>query len=157
MEKGLNSYYGMGYNDYLYAKYGLEAAKEIGNYNGVASLASQAAEKLLKAVIEHYFADDEDCIRLLKSHNLRLLIEKIKSRFRDCPLDSKDYKWLGDFYYDARYPGDNFVAVSEESGLECIRLLEELIDWIDSLEEQPRQKPSGLGKAKDLFKRLNKE
>jgi HEPN domain-containing protein len=52
MEKKLNSYYGMGYNDYLYAKHSINAAKEIGNYNGVAALASQSAEKLLKAVIE---------------------------------------------------------------------------------------------------------
>ena len=60
-------------------------------------MASQSAEKLLKAVIENYFIDDEDCIRLLKSHNLRALLDKIKSRFPDCPLDSKDYTWLGNF------------------------------------------------------------
>lgn len=151
MEKGLNSYYGMGYNDYLYAKHGLKVARKIGNFNGVATMASQAAEKLLKAVIEKYFIDDEDCIRLLKSHNLRALLEKIKTRFPDCPLDSKDYKWLGDFYYDARYPGDNFTTVGEESGLECIRLLEELIAWIDSLEEPRKNKPSGLGKLEEFI------
>lgn len=97
MEKGLNSYYGTGFNDYLYAKKSINIAEEIGNYNGVAYMASQSAEKLLKAVIERYLIDDEDGIRLLKSHNLRSLIEKIKTEFPDCPLDSKDYKWLGDF------------------------------------------------------------
>lgn len=152
MEKGLNSYYGMGYNDYLYAKHTIDAAKVIGNYNGVASMASQSAEKLLKAVIEHYFIDDEDSIRLMKSHNLRSLVEKIKTRFPNCPLDSKDYKWLGDFYYDARYPGDNFITVGEESGRECIRLLEELLQWIDSLEEPTENKPAGLGKLNDFIK-----
>lgn len=151
MEKGLNSYYGMGYNDYLYAQHSMNIAKEIGNYNGVASMASQSAEKLLKAVIETYFTDDEDCIRLMKSHNLRTLIEKIKARFTSCPLDSKDYKWLGDFYYDARYPGDNFIVVSEESGEECIRLLEKLLLWIDSLDEPRKDKPSGLGKIGDYL------
>lgn len=152
MEKGLNSYYGMGYNDYLYAKHSIDVAKVIGNYNGVASMASQSAEKLLKAVIEQYFIDDEDCIRLMKSHNLRSLLEKIKTRFPNCPLDSKDYKWLGDFYYDARYPGDNFIVVGEDSGLECIRLLDELLHWIDSLEEPVANKPSGLGKLNDFIK-----
>jgi HEPN domain-containing protein len=88
----------------------------------------------------------------LKSHNLRALLEKIKGRFTDCPLDSKDYKWLGDFYYDARYPGDNFVVVGEESGLECIRLLEELIRWIDSLGERPKQIPAGVERVKDIIK-----
>ncbi|NLK73865.1 MAG: HEPN domain-containing protein [Clostridiales bacterium] len=151
MEKGLNSYYGTGYNDYLYAKNSLDIAREIGNFNGVASMASQAAEKLFKAVIEKYFIDDEDCIRLLKSHNLRSMLEKIKTKFPDCPLDSKDYKWLGDFYYDARYPGDNFTVVGEESGQECIRLLEELIGWIDSLDDTNGNKPKGLGKIGDFI------
>lgn len=151
MEKGLNSYYGMGYNDYLYAKHNINIAREIGNYNGVASMASQSAEKLLKAVIEYYFVDDEDCIRLMKSHNLRTLLEKIKTRFIDCPLDSKDYKWLGDFYYDARYPGDNFIMVGEESGEECIRLLEELLQWIDGIKEPQKNKPLGLGKIGDFI------
>ena len=85
MEKGLNSYYGTGYNDYLYAKNSLDIAREIGNFNGVASMASQAAEKLFKAVIEKYFIDDEDCIRLLKSHNLRSMLEKIKTKFQTVP------------------------------------------------------------------------
>ncbi|NLZ83525.1 MAG: HEPN domain-containing protein, partial [Clostridiales bacterium] len=147
----------MGYNDYLFAKHSINAAKEIGNYNGVASMASQSAEKLLKAVIERYFADDEDCIPLMKSHNLRSLLEKIKTRFPDCPLDSKDYKWLGDFYYDARYPGDNFITVGEESGLECIRLLDELLLWIDTLEEPTKKKPLGLGKIEDFIETEHKD
>ena len=151
MEKGLNSYYGMGYNDFLFAMHGINAAKEIGNYNGIAYMASQSAEKLLKAVIEHYFVDDEDCIRLLKSHNQRSLLEKIKTRFPECTLDSKDYKWLGDFYFDARYPGDNFIEVGEESGLECIRLVEELLRWINSLDEPEKKKPKGLGRIGDFI------
>lgn len=151
MEKGLNSYYGTGFNDYLYAKNSINIAEEIGNYNGVAYMASQSAEKLLKAVIERYLIDDEDGIRLLKSHNLRSLIEKIKTEFPDCPLDSKDYKWLGDFYYDARYPGDNFTVVGKESGVECIRLLDKLIGWIDSIDAPNANKPTGLGKIEDFI------
>lgn len=151
MDKGLNSYYGMGYNDYLYAKNSINVAKEIGNYNGLASMASQSAEKLLKAIIEVYFVDDEDCLKLMRSHNLRALVEKINNRFTESPLNSKDYKWLGDFYYDARYPGDNFIMVGEESGLECIRLLDELIAWIDSIEEPQVQSPLGLGKIEDYI------
>lgn len=90
---------------------------------------------MLKAVIECFFADDEDCIWLMKSHNLRALLEKIKSRFKDCPLDSKDYKCLG-----------------EESGLECIRLLEELIQWIDTLDERPKQIPAEVERVEDIIR-----
>ena len=35
MEKKINSYYGMAYNDYCYAKAGMQVGEQLGNYNGV--------------------------------------------------------------------------------------------------------------------------
>lgn len=119
----LNSYMGLAENDYLYAKNSLSVGKEIGNFNGVAALCSQSAEKYLKAVIEKCFIDDEDAAQLLHSHNLRALYNKISTKY---PLEftSRECKWLGDFYFDARYPGDNFVTVNEDDAMECLRLVE---------------------------------
>ena len=34
MEKKINSYYGMAYNDYCYAKAGMQVGEQLGNYNG---------------------------------------------------------------------------------------------------------------------------
>ncbi len=140
MEK-INSYYGIATNDYLYAKAGLTIGEEIGNYNSVASLCSQAAEKFLKAVIEFCFADEE-LVSYLRTHNLRVLVTKIKERYPDANLDSKDCKWLGDFYFDARYPGDNFVLVSKEDAEECIRITETIKETVKELlrEESERRK-----------------
>lgn len=45
-------------------------------------------------------------------------------------------KWLGDFYFDARYPGDNFVEVNKEDALECIRITEDLQQKVRNLLEQ---------------------
>ena len=122
MEK-LNSYLGIARNDYLYAKNAMSTGKEIGNFNGVAALCAQSGEKYLKAVIEKCFVDDGDVMDLLHSHNLRSLYNKIITKF-NMNVSSKDCKWLGDFYFDARYPGDNFVTVNEEDAQECLRIVE---------------------------------
>lgn len=124
MEK-LNSYLGMARNDYLYARNGMSLGKKIGNFNGVAALCSQSGEKYLKAVIEKCFIGDEDALDLLHSHNLRALYNKVITKF-NLQVSSKDCKWLGDFYFDARYPGDNFVVVNEQDAEECLRIVEAL-------------------------------
>jgi HEPN domain-containing protein len=87
----------------------------------------------MKAVIEIYDVDNENSLQLMRTHNLRLLVNRLRELFKGCPLSSKDYKWLGDFYYEARYPGDNFVVVNEEDALESLRLVEFLKEWIESI------------------------
>ena len=124
MEKGLNSYYGMAYNDYCYAKAGMQVGEQLGNYNGVAALCAQSAEKYLKAILEVTFG--EESLGLMHSHNLRAIVNKLKEAYPNLELSTKDMKWLGDFYFDARYPGDNFIQVHKEDALECLRLTEYL-------------------------------
>lgn len=134
MEAKINSYYGMAYNDYCYAKAGMQVGEQLGNYNGVAALCAQSAEKYLKALLEVTFADE--ALNLLHSHNLRAITNKLKEVYPDLTLSTKDMKWLGDFYFDARYPGDNFIEVNKEDALECLRLTEELQKIITTLLEQ---------------------
>ena len=122
MEKGLNSYYGMAYNDYCYAKAGMQVGEQLGNYNGVAAL----------------------CLGLMHSHNLRAIVNKLKEAYPNLELSTKDMKWLGDFYFDARYPGDNFIQVHKEDALECLRLTEDLQKkttiLLDQIERDKQQK-----------------
>ena len=91
---------------------------------------AQAAEKYLKALAERCLVDDPEAVTLLKTHNLRSLVNKLKEQIPGIPLDSRDCKWLGDFYFDARYPGDNFVTVSEEDALECLRITEHIRETV---------------------------
>ena len=145
----LNSYIGMAENDYLYAKAGMEVCRQLGNYNSVASGCAQAAEKYLKALAEICLVDDEDGVTVLKTQNLRTLVNRIKEHFPKIALDSRDCKWLGDFYFDARYPGDNFVLVNEEDAGECLRITGELREIVIGALEQlndVRQKKGSLTK-----------
>ncbi len=146
MEKKLNTYFSRAYSDYLYAKAGLEVGKSFGDYNGVASMCAQSAEKYLKAVLEQCIID-EDVMSLLHSHNLRSILNRIKEVYKELDVSTKDIKWLGDFYFDARYPGDNFVAVSEEDALECLRIVEDLETKVRYLLEE-EEKRRALKKEK---------
>lgn len=148
----LNSYFGMGMNDYLYAKGSMATSREIGNYNGTAALCSQSGEKFLKAVIEKCFADEDssELIPLLRTHNLRTLYNKITTKY-NLATSSKDCKWLGDFYFDARYPGDNFVLVTEKDALECLAILEMIkTDTEKLLDEEETRRNAARDKVKTL-------
>lgn len=134
MDKKINSYYGMAYNDHCFAETSLHIAERLGNYNNLAFICSQAAEKYLKAVLEVTFG--EESLGLMHSHNLRAITNMLKKAYPDLEISSKDMKWLGDFYFDARYPGDNFVEVNREDAIECLRLTKELQETVTCLLKQ---------------------
>lgn len=122
----LNSYYGMSENDYSFAKNSLATCESLGNYNVIASLCAQAEENFLKAMVEVAFDNDSESIQLLHSHNLRAIYNEVIQKY-DLLVTSRDCKWLGDFYFDARYPGDNFVIVNRNDAEECLNIVEQLM------------------------------
>nr|WP_307992766.1 HEPN domain-containing protein [uncultured Niameybacter sp.] len=127
-----NSFLGRGINDYLYAKSSMKDGTKP-EYNWPAVIFAQAAEKILKAVIETKFVDDSSCIQIMRTHNLRTVVNKILERFPDAKLSSKDCKWLGDFYFDARYPGDDFIIVTFEDALEAMKIVEEILVEVEKI------------------------
>lgn len=86
---------------------------------------AQSAEKFLKAVLELVAERSADTLRLMRSNNLRAIYNEV-IKYKEFRISARDCKWLGDFYFDARYPGDNFVEVSKYDILECVQLLEVL-------------------------------
>ncbi|MFI3238308.1 MAG: HEPN domain-containing protein [Lachnospiraceae bacterium] len=153
MGKTLNSYYGMAENDYLYAKAGLTVCEKLGNYNAVASGCAQAAEKYLKALAERCLIEDSQAVAILRTHNLRTLVAAIKKELTYIDLNSKDCKWLGDYYYEARYPGDNFVLVSKEDAEECIRITEKICEIVTEELTKIAESKRSVGLFEDM-KRL---
>lgn len=127
-----NSFLGRGINDYLYAKDSMKDQMKQ-EYNWPAVIFAQAAEKLLKAVIEVEFVEDSQCIGLMRTHNLRTIVVKILGKFPNAKLNAKDCKWLGDFYFDARSPGDDFIVVTLEDGLEAMRIVEDILIEVEKI------------------------
>lgn len=128
----MNSYYSRALSDLRYAEDGLEVGRKYGDFNNVAVLGSQAGEKFLKAIVELAFAEDQTCIDLMKTHNLRTLCNKINTKCT-MTVSSRDCKWLGDFYFEASYPGKNFVVVSKDDALECLDLAKQIKEDTDRI------------------------
>lgn len=137
MEK-LNSYFGLAENEYLYTKNGFAFCEQIGNYNNATTGCSQSAEKYLKAILELLFTEEDDVLTFMKSHNLRAILNKIKEKC-DFPVSSKDCKWLGDFYFEARYPGENFLVTTKEDAEEALSILERIREAASDIIEKERK------------------
>ena len=97
-----NSYYSIACNEFWYLR---DAVSPV-YCNPAAASAQQIAEKMLKSVAELVCTGIE---KLMTSHNLRALYDEIKRVDTSLQLERKDLALLKDYYYDARYPGDNFV------------------------------------------------
>lgn len=125
-------------NDYLYATGTFEQCSY--DYNVPAYLLSQAGEKYMKAVVE-VLPKTAESLSMLRSHNLRALFNYI-SKYEQLPVSSMECKWLGDFYYDARYPGDDTVVVSREDVVQCIDIAKKLRNFSKDIISKLSANPS---------------
>ncbi len=131
--KAKNTYYSIGYDDYLFAKDSLPLCDRSNSYNSVVAILAQSAEKFLKEIIEQKFVDDSSCIAILRTHNLRVLVNKIKERYPEVALNSMECKWLGDFYFDARYPGDNYVVVAKDDAYTALEIATSILECTNEI------------------------
>ena len=121
-----NDFYDIAYEDLLY----LQATLHLPFYNNIAVASEQIAEKMLKSVVERI---NVDCESLLRSHNLRALFDTIRNEYPSCHIDRGKLSMLKDYYFDAKYPGDNFVNVTKE---ECIDTMYSVINYVHYVRKQ---------------------
>ena len=115
-----NTYLDIAENDLEY----LEAVLKTGNtfYNQLAVQCQQIAEKFLKGYLERLLLE-EDVSDLLRKNNMRKIAAKLNDINPELNLDIIGLSYLTDFYFDARYPGDDFYTVSKEEFEKCLRFL----------------------------------
>lgn len=144
-----NSYKSLAENEYLYMKASIEIAKKLGNYNVLATQCAQICEKYLKAVIADKLIMSASNKELLQTHNLRSILTKIKESY---PMDIslREVKYVGDFYFDARYPGENFTTVDEEAINDCIEITEKLRECCLKVLCQEKNNELDLPPASDI-------
>lgn len=65
-------------------------------------------------------------IDIMRTHNLKGLFKCIKENLESTKLDFSDCSFLTTYYYDARYPGYNFIEVSKDEALKCLEIAEEI-------------------------------
>lgn len=121
-----NSYISIALNDLYY----LSDSCNGNYYNNYAVGAQQIVEKLLKGYVELFCSEKiavSEIKILLQQHNLRRLGECLNKNL-GLKIDLKDMSYLKDFYYEARYPGDNFVLVDRENCIECFKIMNRVIE-----------------------------
>lgn len=131
MAKVKNSYFALGFNDLQYLLKYDENDEE--SYNRFAIDAQQVVEKILKGIVEkcEQISYDEKA-NLLGTHNLRKLGGAV-NRCYDTNLNISDLAFLKDFYFEARYPGDNFVEVTREDRNKCLNIVWDTIKKVKHL------------------------
>ena len=119
-----NSYYSIACNEFWYLR---DAVSPV-YCNPAAASAQQIAEKMLKSVAELVCTGIE---KLMTSHNLRALYDEIKRVDTSLQLERKDLALLKDYYYDARYPGDNFVIVTVDELREALEIMLDVVEAVN--------------------------
>ncbi len=125
-----NTYLDIAGNDLQY----LESVLATGStfYNQLAVQCQQVAEKYLKGYLDKIFVD-EDVADLLRKHNMKKIASKLNSMRAGLKLDTIGLAYLTDFYYDARYPGDDFYNVTKDDFEKCLSVM---YDTVNKLREE---------------------
>lgn len=120
-----NTYLDIAENDLQY----LESVIAMGNtfYNQLAVQWQQVAEKYLKGYLDKIFVD-EDVVDLLRKHNMKKIASKLNEVKAGLELDTIGLAYLTDFYYDARYPGDDFYNVTKDDFEKCLSIMYDTVN-----------------------------
>lgn len=124
-----NTYIDIAENDLEY----LEAVLKTGNtfYNQLAVQCQQVAEKFLKGYLDNLLLE-EDVTDLLRKNNMKKIAARLNELKPDLKLDTVGLAYLTDFYFDARYPGDDFYTVSKEEFEKCLAIMYDTVNKLKS-------------------------
>lgn len=120
-------YYNICIKDYYY----LKSTLNLPLYNNITVGIQQVTEKALKSIVEFGCINAE---KELTSHNLRTIAKKIKDDV-GISFDEKDMAYLKDFYYDARYPGDDYIEVSRDQCEKCLDIMNNTLLQINNFRQ----------------------
>ena len=127
-----NTYLDIAENDLEY----LESVLKTGSkyYNQLSVQTQQVAEKYLKGYLDR-LAVDENVSDLLRKHNMKKIASRLNELDPQLGLDTVGLAYLTDFYYDARYPGDDFYTVTEEEFKKCLAIMYDTVGRLRGLEK----------------------
>lgn len=123
-----NDYYHIAMNDLQY----LNAVKHLPYYNQHCILCQQISEKLLKHIITISYSEN-DIDKLLKSHSLKTLYRAIHSYIPSFTLPVGAIANLTDYYFDAKYPGNDFFTANKDDFFECYATVLKVVEEVEKL------------------------
>lgn len=124
-----NTYLDIAENDLQY----LESVLAVGStfYNQLAVQCQQVAEKYLKGYLDKVLVE-EDVADLSWKHNMKKIASKLNEMREGLELDTIGLAYLTDFYYDARYPGDDFYNVTKADFDKCLSVMYDTVNKLKS-------------------------
>ncbi|MBM6852868.1 HEPN domain-containing protein [Mediterraneibacter glycyrrhizinilyticus] len=127
-----NSYLDIAQNDLEYLEAVLKTSSRF--YNQLAVQCQQVAEKYLKGYLDRLLID-EDVSDLLRkhNHNMKRIASRLNELYPDLELDTIGLAYLTDFYFDARYPGDDFSVVTEQEFQKCLSIMYDTVNKLKTL------------------------
>lgn len=87
--------------------------------------------KILKGYLDRMLLE-EDVSELLRKTSLKKIAAKLNDIKPELKLDTIGLAYLTDFYFDARYPGDDFYTVSKEEFEKCLAIMYDTVKKLKS-------------------------
>lgn len=123
-----NDFISIAENDLEYLKFSIDNGSTF--YNQMSVTCQQITEKYLKGCIELLFVN-EDVTNILRKHSLKKMAVLLNSTFSELDLDTIGLAYLNDYYFDARYPGDDFTVVTKEEFSKCYEIMQNTVSKIN--------------------------
>ena len=96
---------------------GVSHMYKVGSPNEFSASAQKVAERYMKAVVQKY-PDKDTSISVMRTHSLQVLYNNMK-HLNYIGIDRDKIRNLNGYYFEASYPGDNYVDVTEEEEALC--------------------------------------
>ena len=125
-----NTYLAIAENDLAYREEGRKTGSTF--YNQLSVQCQQVAEQFLKGYLDNLILE-EDVSDLLRKHNMKKIAVKLNDLYPELGLDTVGLAYLTDFYFDARYPGDDFYTVTKEEFDKCLSIMYDTVKKLKQL------------------------
>lgn len=121
------SYYEIAINDYQF----LDTIRNGNFYNKIGIECQQIAEKFLKHLYVTYVDVSEQEERFIKTHSVHKIAMQLNKHL-DTNFDYSSLAILTDYYFDTRYPGDEYLELTSDMANNALQLIDNLKTAVDN-------------------------
>lgn len=121
------SYYEIAINDYRF----LDTIRNGNFYNKIGIECQQIAEKFLKYLYVTYVDVSEQEERFIKTHSVHKIAIQLNKHL-DTSFDYSSLAILTDYYFDTRYPGDEYIDLTDDMANNALQLIDDLKITVDN-------------------------
>jgi HEPN domain-containing protein len=120
------SYYEIATNDYRF----LETIRDGEFYNKIGIECQQIAEKYLKYLYVTYIDVSKQEERFIKTYSVHKIALQLNKDL-DTNFDYSSLAILTDYYFDTRYPSDEYIDLTSDMAFRALQLIDDLKQSID--------------------------